>query len=181
MVHISTAQKAKSSDVRDLSIVGDFIKYLLISFVPFFIIGLIYGIIYDCYFMCIIFNPIIYAAGVASVVIVIRYEVNDIMALIGRAKEPQLGLQIKYAKQIQLISLQMSSSDYQNALKTVNNLLKQEPNYTNALNLKGQILMDGFNKYDEARSCFEKVMKLAKEDTDDYKLARELRASTYID
>lgn len=176
---ISQANKNKA--VRDLTIVGDFIKYLLIFFVPFFIIGLIYGLIYDCYFMCIVFNPLIYAAGISSVIIVIRYDVNDIMALIGRAKEPQLGLHIKYAKQIQLISLQMSSRDYKNALKTTNSLLKEEPEYTNALNLKGQILFYGFREYDEARSCFEKVIKLAKPDTDDYKLAQELRAATYKD
>lgn len=175
----TSEQTSKSRVVRDLTIVGDFIKYLLIFFVPFFIIGLVYGLLYDCYFMCMLFNPFIYAAGISSVIIVIKHDVNDIMGLIGRATEPQLALHIKYHTAIQKISLEMSSRDFKNALKTVNGVLKETPNYANALNLKGQILLEGFREYEDARACFEKVMKLAKQDTDDYKLAQELRASTF--
>ena len=131
--------------------------------------------------MCMLFNPLIYAAGISLVIIVIKHDVNDIMALIGRAKEPQLALHIKHHTAIQKISLEMSSRDYASALNTVDTLLQEEPEYTNALNLKGQILLEGFKKYEEARSCFENVLKLAKPDTGDYKLAQELRAATYQD
>lgn len=177
----SLKNATKPQVVRDLTIVGDFLKSLLLFFIPFFIIGLIYGLIYDCYFMCILLNPLIYAAGISLIIIVIKHDVNDIMSLIGRASEPQLALHIKHHTAIQKISVEMSSNDYRGALNSVNSLLNKEPKYPNALNLKGQILLEGFCKSEEARSCFEKVMKLAKPDTDDYKLAQELKAATYDD
>jgi len=166
---------------RDLFIVGDFIKYFLRLFIPFVVIGMIYGIFYQCYFVCFLVNPVIYAGGITLIIIVIKHDINDILALIGRAKEPQLALHIRHASTIQQISLQMSTRDYKGALETVNKLLSKEPQYANAINLKGQILLEGFRNIEEARPCFEKVMKLAKPGSDDYRLAEELRATTYGD
>jgi tetratricopeptide (TPR) repeat protein len=179
MSRSSPTQSKKSPTVRDFSIIGDFIKYLLIFFIPFALIGIIYALIYQSYFMSILVNPVIYAVGFSSIIIVIKHDVNDILALIGQAKQPQLALHIKHANTIQLISVQMSSRSYEVALKTVNNLLKEEPTYANALNLKGQILLEGFKEIDKARSCFEKVLKLARPGTEDYKLAQALRAASY--
>ena len=73
----------------------------------------------------------------------------------------------------------MSSRDYDGALKTVSKLLKEAPDYPNALNLKGQILLEGFREYEQARACFTRVMHLSKPDSDDYRLAEALRAATY--
>ena len=179
MPRSTSTQSKKSPVVRDLTIVGDFIKYLLIFFIPFFLIGIIFGLIYKRYFMCILVNPVIYAGGFSSIIIVIKHDINDILALIGRAKQPQLALHIKHANTIQQISVQMSSRDHDGALKTVNKLLKEEPTYSNALNLKGQILLEGFREIDKARSCFEKVLKLARPGSEDYKLAQAFRAATY--
>ena len=176
-----SANTENSRIVRDLTIVGDFLKYFLISFVPFFIIGLIYCLIYDFSFMPFLGNPIIYAIGVSAVIIVIRYDVNDILALIGRAAEPQLAMHIKHHTAIQKVSLELSMKDYKNALQTVNDLLAKEPEYPSALNLKGQILMYGFRNYEEALDCFKKVMKLTKQDSPDYKLANELKDGCYTD
>ena len=176
-----SAKPNKSPVVRDLSIVGDFLKYLLIFFVPFFIIGFVYCLIYDFSFMSFMGNPLIYACGASSIIIVISHDVNDIMALIGRATEPQLALHIKHHTAIQKISLELSMKDYKNALSTVNDLLAKEPEYPSALNLKGQVLLYGFKNYEEALACFEKVMKLTKPDSADYKLAHELRDGCYTD
>lgn len=173
------ASARKNPVVRDLFIVGDFIKYFLRLFIPFSLIGLIYGLFYDCFLMCILINPIIYAGGISMIMIVVKHDVNDLLDLIGRAKQPQLALHIKHANTIQQISLQMSSGEYDAALKTVNTLLKREPEYANALNLKGQILLEGFRNIEDSRNCFEKVLKLAQPGSDDYKLAEALRASTY--
>ena len=175
------AKRKKTADVRDLFIVGDFIKYFALFFVPFFLAGAIYGLIYKCYLMCFLVNPVIYAGGISTIIIVIKHDVNDILALIGRAGEPQLALHIKHANTIQLIGVEMSSRNYAAALKSVNKLLKLEPDYANALNLKGQILLEGFREDDEARECFEKVLKLSRPDSEDYKLAQALRAATYTD
>ena len=175
----TSTQSKRSSAVLDLSIIGDFIKYLLIFFIPFFLIGIIYSLIYQSYFMSILVNPVIYAMGFSLIIIVIKHDVNDILALIGRAKQPQLSLHIKHANTIQQISVQMSTRSYEGALKTVNKLLKEEPTYSNALNLKGQILLEGLKEIDKARSCFEKVLKLARPGSEDYKLAQALRAESY--
>lgn len=171
----------KKPVVRDLFIVGDFIKYFLMLFVPFFLAGAIYGLIYKCYLICFLVNPLIYAGGISTIIIVLKHDVNDILALIGRAGEPQLALHIKYAHTIQQIGVEMSSRNYEAALKTVNKLLKLEPDYADALNLKGQILLEGFNEIDQARACFEKVLKLSRPNSESYKLAQELRAATYTD
>jgi tetratricopeptide (TPR) repeat protein len=175
------SEKNRPIEVRDLTIVGDFLKYLLVFFIPFFIIGLIYGLIYECYLMCILANPLIYAAGLSLIIIVIRNDVNDIMALIGRAREPQLAMHIKHHTAIQKVSLELSMKDYRNALNTVNELLAREPQYPSALNLKGQILLHGFRNYEEALECFDKVRKLTRPDSADYKLADELRDGCLTD
>ena len=174
-----STQSKKSPVVRDLSIIGDFIKYFLLFFIPFVLVGIVFGLINHSYFMCMLGYPFIYAWGFASIVIVINHDINDILALIGLAKQPQLALHIKHANTIQQISIQMSSRDYDDALKTVNKLLREEPAYSNALNLKGQILLEGFREADRARSCFEKVLKLARPGSEDYKLAQALRAASY--
>ena len=177
----ASARAKKPPVVRDLFIVGDFIRYFALFFVPFFLTGAIYGLIYECYLMCFLVNPVIYAGGISAIIIVIKHDVNDIMALIGRTREPQLALHIKHANTIQQISVEMSSRMYDDALKTVNRLLKIEPDYANAINLKGQILLEGFDEIDDARRCFEKVLKLSRPGSEDYKLAQELRAATYQD
>lgn len=176
-----STRSEKTVEIRDLTIVGDFIKYLLYFFVPFFILGLLYSMVFEFSFMSFLGNPVIYAGGISLVIIVIKHDVNDILALIGRATEPQLALHIKYHTDIQKISLDLSSKDYKSALTTVNELLEKAPEYPSALNLKGQILLYGFRNLEEAFACFDKVMKLTKPDSADYKLAHELRDECYTD
>ncbi len=169
----------KTQPVRDLSIVGDFIKYSLIFFVPLFIIGAIYGLIYECYVLCFIFNPIIYSIGISLIIVVIIHDINDILDLVGLGKEHKLSSHIKHAKTLQEIASLMSMTDYDSALRKVNALLKKEPNFPHALNLKGEILYNGFDKYEEARTCFNRVLKRTKPDDEQHELAEALKASTY--
>ena len=173
-------RKSKKNQVaRDLFIVGDFIKYFLWLFIPFALIGLVYGLVHHCYFICPLGNPFIYAGGIASIIIVIKHNANDLLALIGHARQHQLALHIKHSSTIQQISVEMSTRDYDGALRTVSKLLKEAPDYPNALNLKGQILLEGFREYEQARACFTKVMHLSKPDSDDYRLAEALKAATF--
>ena len=169
----------KTQPVRNLSIVGDFFKYTILLFIPFFLIGAIYGFIYECYFTCFILNPLIYSIGISLIIIVILYDVNDILGLVGLAKEHQLSYHIKYASAIQEIGLLMSKPDYENALQKATDLVAKEPKFTNALNMKGEILLEGFQQYIEARSCFKKVLKLSKPEDEQYKLAEALMAASY--
>ena len=166
---------------RNLFIIGDFIKYFLWLFIPFAVMGLVYGLLNHCYFICPVVNPFIYAGGIATIIIIFKHDVNDLMALIGHAREQQLALHIRHSSTIQQISVEMSARDYDGALKTVSKLLKESPDYPNALNLKGQILLEGFRKYEQARACFDKVMSLSKPGSDDYKLAEALKAATFPD
>jgi tetratricopeptide (TPR) repeat protein len=179
MSRTKPTQSKQSLPTRDFTIVRDFIKYLLIFFVPFFLLGVIYGLLNKCYFSCMVFNPIIYAGGISSIIVVIMHDVNDIPALFGWVRQPQLALHVKHADTIQKVSYQMSTRDFGGALKTVSRLLKEEPEYANALNLKGQILLEGFGESHKARSCFKKVLKLEKSGSEDYKLAQGLLAETY--
>ncbi len=169
----------KTQPVRNLNIVGDFLKYTGILFVPFFLIGSIYGFIYNCYITCFILNPLIYSIGISLIIIVITYDANSILDLFGMAKEPQLALHVKHAKAVQEIGLLMGASDFKTALQKVEGLVKIEPKFTSALNMKGEILLDGFQKYEEARACFDMVLKLSDPGDEQYKLAESLKAGTY--
>lgn len=169
----------KNKPVRDLNIVGDFLKYSGLLFIPLFILGVIYGLIYECYFTCFIVNPIIYSIGISMIIIVLQHDVNEIQAVFGFGKKAQLSYHITYAKEVQEIGLLMSTKDFQQALKKADKLVKKEPKFTNALNLKGEILLQGFKNYSEARQCFDQVLNLTSPDDEQYKLAENLKAATY--
>ncbi len=169
----------KTQPVRDLSIVGDFIKYSLRLFIPFFIFGAIYSFFYKSYVLSLIVNPLIYSTGISLLIIVMTYDVNEILNLVGLGKGDQLSAHIKHAKSIQEIALQMSRRDFDSALRKVNELIKKEPNFVHALNMKGEILLNGFDQPEKARMCFNKVLKGAKPTDEQYKLAEALKASTY--
>lgn len=171
----------KTQPVRNLNIVGDFLKYSALLFIPLFLMGLIYGLIFECYISCIIINPLIYSIGISLIIIVITYDVNDILDVFGMAKEPQLGYHIKHAKAVQEISLLMIGNDFKNALHEIEKLVKKEPKFTSAWNMKGEILLEGFQKNEEARACFQKVMKMSAPEDEQYKLAEALLADTYND
>lgn len=169
-----TAQSQQPRILIDLTLVRNFIKYFLIFYIPFLILGLIFGIINKCFFKCAIGFPIIYSGGFAAIIIVIIHDIDDILALIGMAKQPQLALHIKYAGAVQDIGVRMSARDYDAALETVNTILGEEPKFTSALNLKGQILLEGFHEAEQALFCFKKVLRMTKEDSEDYRLAQAL-------
>ena len=169
----------KTQPKRNLNIVGDFLKYTIMLFIPFFLVGAIYGFFNDCYFTCFIVNPLIYSVGISLIIVIIMYDVNSILDLFGMAKEPQLAYHIKHARAVQEIGLLMSSAKFKPALTQVEKLVKEEPKFTNALNMKGEILLEGFHEYEEARACFDKVLRLSSPDNEQYKLAEALKAESY--
>lgn len=164
---------------RDLTIVGDFLRYACLLFVPFCTIGAIHGFIKGFSFMALLVNPFIYSVGVSLMVIVISYDINTLLALVGLGREPQLSLHIKYDKQIQEIGMLMSIADFDSALKKVDFLLRKEPAFAIAHNLRGEILLQGFQQNSRARNCFERAIKLSQPEDEVYQLATALRASTY--
>jgi tetratricopeptide (TPR) repeat protein len=164
---------------RDLTIVGDFLRYAGILFVPFCTIGAIHGFFKGFSFMALLVNPFIYSVGISLIVIVISYDINTLLGLVGLGREPQLSLHIKYDKQIQEIGMLMSIADFDSALKKVDFLLRKEPTFAIAHNLRGEILLQGFQQSSRARNCFERAIKLSQPEDEVYQLATALKASTY--
>lgn len=160
--------------VRDLTVAGDFIRYFIMLLIPFFIIGGIWGFIHDSFLVCGIGYPLLYSFGIGLIILLINNDINRILSVFGLGSETGQSLSGKHGKAIQNISYLVGMKKFDEALKAVNTLLREEPGFTHALNIKGQILLEGFSKYAEARRCFEKVLKLAKPEDEQYKLADSL-------
>lgn len=164
---------------RDFTVVGDFLRYTGMLFVPFCAIGAIYGLFNGFSFMALLVNPFIYSVGISLIAIVISYDINTILAVVGLGKEPQLSAHIKYHKEIQEIAMLMGMANYDSALKKVDLLLRKEPAFAKAYNLRGEILLQGFHQNRQARDCFDRAIKLSKPEDEEYQLATSLKASTY--
>lgn len=169
----------KSKPDHDLNIIGDFLRYIIMLFVPFCIFGAIYGLINEFSFVSLVINPFIYSVGISLIIIVVSYDVNDILDLFGLAKKTKLGLHVKYSRDVQEISMLIGMTKYDSALKKVNILIKKEPKFAAAHNLRGEILLQGFQMNKEARQCFNTVLKLSQTGDEQYKLAEALKAESY--
>ena len=73
----------------------------------------------------------------------------------------------------------MSTTNYDSALKKVDLLLRKEPAFAMAHNLRGEILLHGFQQNRQARDCFDRAIKLSKPEDEEYQLATSLKAATY--
>jgi len=164
---------------RDLTIVGDFLRYTCLLFGPFCIIGIIFNLLYGFSFMALIVNPLIYSIGVSLIIIVISYDINTILNLVGLGKEPPMSLHITYHNEIQEIGMLMGAESYASSLEKVDALLTKEPNFAMAHNLRGEILLDGFQQPLEARDCFDKALELSTPGDEQHRIAKGLKASTY--
>jgi tetratricopeptide (TPR) repeat protein len=164
---------------RDLTVVGDFLRYAGMLFVPFCVIGAIYGFFNGFSFMALLVNPCIYSVGISLIIIVISYDINTILSVVGLGKEPRLSAHIMYNKEIQEIGMLMSMANYDSALKKVDLLLRKEPAFAMAHNLRGEILLEGFHQNRQARDCFDRAIKLSNPEDEEYQLATSLKASTY--
>jgi len=169
----------QAKPIRDFAILGDFLRFTLFLYVPFFLLGAIHGWLHKSFLMAVIVNPVVYSIGISLIIVVLKHDLDDLLALVGLAKQSQLGLNLKYARDIQEISCLMAVSDFEQAMRLVKNLLHQEPNFVNALSLKGQILLEGFQEAAQARECFEKVLTLTKPDDEQHRLADSLIAACY--
>ena len=169
----------RAKNERDLTIVGDFLRYSLRFLAPFCIIGIIFNLLNGFSLMALIINPLIYSAGISLIIIVISYDVNTILDLVGLGKDAHLDHHITYSKEIQEISMLMGMENYAAALKKVDALLSKEPRFAMAHNLRGEILLDGFRKALEARDCFNKTLELTTAEDEQHRIAKSLKASTY--
>jgi tetratricopeptide (TPR) repeat protein len=164
---------------RDLTIVGDFLRYCCFLFGPFCIIGIIFSLMNGFSFTALVINPLIYSVGISLIIIVISYDINAILDLVGLGKNPLLSLHITYSKEIQEIGILMGAMNYSSALKKVDTLLGKEPDFAMAHNLRGEILLDGYQKSEEARDCFNRALELSKPEEEQHRIAKSLKASTY--
>lgn len=169
----------QSTSQRDLTIVGDFFRYSCLLFVPFCGLGLVYGLLKGFSLMAVVVNPLIYSIGISLIVIVISYDINTLLGLVGLGKNAQPGLHVIYHTEIQEISMLMGMTDYASALKKVDMLLRREPNFAMAHNLRGEILLEGYQRHRQARDCFNRAAALSEPEDEQYRLAKSLKASTY--
>jgi hypothetical protein len=169
----------KERSERDLTIVGDFLRYSCLFFVPFCIIGIIFNLLNGFSIMALVIYPLIYSIGISLLIIVISYDINVILNLVGLGKAPHLSFHITYSKEIQEIGMLMGMANYTSALKKVDALLCREPDFVMAHNLRGEILLDGYQKFMEARDCFDRALELSTPEDEQHRIAKILNASTY--
>ena len=78
----------------------------------------------------------------------------------------KLGLEEKFAADLERARFSKRENRFEEALRTVDSVLVEAPDFPEALFLKGQILWEGFRHDREAADCFTKVMEvLEKTDT----------------
>lgn len=169
----------KEKPERDLTIVGDFLRYSCFLFGPFCIIGIIFSVMKGFSITAIVINPLIYSVGISLIIIVISYDINAILNLVGLGKDQLLSLHITYSKEIQEIGILMGAMNYSSALKKVDALLCKEPDFAMAHNLRGEILLDGYDRSVDARDCFDRALELSKPEDEQHRIAKSLKASTY--
>jgi hypothetical protein len=63
----------KERSERDLTIVGDFLRYSCFFFGPFCIIGIIFNLLNGFSIMALVIYPLIYSIGISLLIIVIFY------------------------------------------------------------------------------------------------------------
>ncbi len=169
----------KANPERDLTIVGEFLRYSCLFLGPFCIIGIIFNLLNGFSIMALVVNPLIYSIGISLIIIVICNDINDILDLVGLGKKTHLSLHITYSNEIQEIGMLMGMSNYAGALKKVDALLFKEPDFAMAHNLRGEILLDGYQKFVEARDCFDRALELTTPDDEQHRIAKSLKASTF--
>jgi len=161
------------------TIAGDFFRFSIAWFFAFLIIGIIFSCINGFSWAAVLLNPLAYSIGLTLIIVVLKYDFEELKDFCGLSKDPSLKPSVQYSREVQEISLLMSSLKYNEALKKVDNLLKKEPNFAAAHNLRGEILLYGFQKQKEARQCFRDAQKFAEPGDEDYQIAQSLQAETY--
>lgn len=164
---------------RDLTIVGDLLRYSGMLFALFFVIGLVLCLVDGFSLMALLVNPLIYALGIAMIVVVITHDLDSLLALVGLGGGAKLSPHIQYHNDLQEIGMLMGLENYQEAMKKVDRLLRRAPSFARAYNLRGEILLNGFGRKRQARECFDRAMTLSLPDDEDHRLAQSLRASTF--
>jgi len=167
------------STERDLTIVGDFLRYAGALLVVFFLLGLAVCLINGFSLMALLVNPLVYSVGISLIIIVITRDINSILGLVGLGREAELSPRIRYHNEVQEIGLLMGGSNFSAALKKVDVLLRRAPTFAGAHLLRGEILLDGFGKKRQARECFERAMSLSQPEDEEYRLAESLKAATW--
>lgn len=164
---------------RDVTIIGDFLRYSGLLFAVFFAIGLVLCLIKGFSLMALLVNPLIYSIGIGLIIIVLTHDINSILGLVGLGKEQHLSPHIKYHNEVQEIGMLMGMANYAAAMKKVDILLRLAPEFARAHTLRGEILLAGFEKKRQARESFDRAMALSRPEDEEYQLAVALKASTF--
>lgn len=164
---------------RNDTIASDFLRYSTVWFCAFVFIGTVFSWINGFSWAAVLFNPLAYSIGLSLIIVVLKYDFEELKDFCGLSRSPSLKPTIQFSRELQEISLLMSYLNYRQALKKVDILLEKEPQFPAAYNLRGEILLNGFQKNKEARECFRNAQKYAAPGDEDFLLAQSLQAATY--
>ena len=129
--------------------------------------------------MALLINPILYSVGISLIIVVLSYDIDSIMDVIGRGRSHKLSPHITYSRELQEISLLMGTGKYSEARKKAEWLVSSEPTFAMAHNLLGEILLEGFQAKKKARESFDRAIELSTPGDEQHRIAETLRASTY--
>jgi hypothetical protein len=81
--------------------------------------------------------------------------------MLSGAMPGKLGLEEKFAADLEIARFSKRENRFEEALRTVDSVLVEAPDFPEALFLKGQILWEGLRHDREAADCFTKVMEVS--------------------
>ena len=135
----------------------------LISILGYVLWGLI-GILYAGFTCAIV--------AVASVFIAGR--VGGTASTLWGGKTPIWNLSERYAADFSRARFQKMNKQYDEALRIIDQVLKEQPKYNEALFLKAQIIAEGLNNWKRARRILNQIMKSEPKDSDVYRWSQQL-------
>jgi tetratricopeptide (TPR) repeat protein len=77
-----------------------------------------------------------------------------------RARRSGMSVDERLRFELNKIRFSIMNRHYEKALRNINNFLKKNPDYPEALFLKAQILNEGFGYHESARKCLKKIIDM---------------------
>ena len=139
------------------------VTFPLVSFPGWFFLGPI-GIIYSG----------ITCALVAYVSVFIAGRTGGTASKLWGGKTPIWNLSERYAADFSRARYQKMNKQYDEALRIIDHVLEEQPDYNEALFLKAQILSEGYNDTAQAKKYLFRILKTETKDSQVYKWTESL-------
>ena len=136
------------------------------AFLAFGFLGFIFGLVFGgvLYGLLGLIGGAIVALFISLIMIFLADKIGGLAGIVYRGFNPGWKLREKLAGDINQVRNHKMHKRFNKALRIVNEVLDQDPEFPEALFLKAQILWEGFEKADEAKVCLKKVMEVTTRD-----------------